>query len=180
MKKKPFTISTSHLANANTYMPIEDKIRYSHIIAQASMEDAGIDPQNEDGEKILPLPELKEENSAMKKMLLMQLFLEHYLNIEIPEMTAELYDYYAGNHLFNQIERFKSTADLRDRAFDILSDFRDFKKMVDTEIFNIRSRANDTLSRFTASMQIYATPENIEKMKSEFERISLSKKQEGN
>ena len=110
---------------------------------------------------------------ATKQILLLRTLLGFYFDIEVtPEADAyEQYDFYAGEHIYNQLERYKSTA-WKNKAFDILSDFKEFRKFVDTEIFNIRANWNDPVARFTAAVQILSTPENIKELWGELQRTS--------
>lgn len=168
-----FTLTREILAKANTYMPLGDKKALASDIARASVR-----PMKQvrwDGIHIIPdeeydadkdptaLPDIMEEDIATKNALLLNVLLGYYLDIAVdPEAdSAEVYDYYAGGHLLNQIERFKSDRELKNIAFDLMDDFRDFKKMVDVMIFNHKTNANDPLKRFDAMLSVLATPDNL-------------------
>jgi len=174
-------------------MPLQSKRELANEVARAS-----IRPMKQvrwNGIHIIPdedydadrdptaLPDLMEEDVAMKNALLLNILLGYYLDIEIDlEKDAdEIYDYYAGGHLLNQIERFKSDRELKNIAFDLMDDFREFKKMVDTIIFNQKQNANDPLKRFDAMLTVFSTPENIKAMVDRLQKDSdemVSKVQE--
>lgn len=171
-----FELTRDKLAAAKTYMPLQTKRALANEVARAS-----IRPMKQvrwNGIHIIPdedydadkdptaLPDLMEEDVALKNALLLNILLGYYLDIEInPEDGAdEIYDYYAGGHLLNQIERFKSDRELKNIAFDLMDDFREFKKMVDTIIFNQKQNANDPLKRFDAMLTVFSTPDNIKAM----------------
>lgn len=173
MENKILIVSDSMLINSRTYIPLEEKMQYAKQIAEACVEDADVAEQNKIGEKLLPLPNLKVENMAMKKMLMLQVLLGAYLHIEIKEMTIKKYDEYAGCHILNQIERYRSNNTFRDIAYDLISDYREFEKIVATEIYNIKATANDPMARAIAIMQVYSTPENVQKAIEELKKMNL-------
>ena len=81
--------------------------------------------------------------------------------MEEAEDGYEQYDRYASGHLLNQIERFKGDRETKNAAFDLMEDFREYKKFVDTIIYNEKQNRNDPLQRFTATLEVMSTPENI-------------------
>ena len=101
----------------------------------------------------------------------MSVLLMEYLKVTIPDDFSDKdYDRYASSHILNQLERFKSNAELKDKVFDLLNDYRDFKKILDTEIFNEKEVRNDSVERLSAAISIVSNPENIAKMKDELEK----------
>lgn len=171
-----FELTREKLAAAKTYMPFQTKRALANEVARAS-----IRPMKQvrwDGIHIIPdedydadkdptaLPDLMEEDVAMKNALLLNILLGYYLDIEVntDNNADEEYDFYAGGHILNQIERFKSDRELKNIAFDLMDDFREFKKMVDTIIFNQKQNANDPLKRFDAMLTVFSTPDTIKAM----------------
>ena len=175
----PFIITKEHLKNAKTYMPIADKIETAKTIADLCLENIDIDEQNAIGESLISLPHLKGENLALKTILLTNTLLGYYLDISIPaekedgtEINVfERHDYYAGGHLLNQIERFKSDPEVKDIAFDLLSDYKEFKKIVDTELYNAKSNANDPIPRFSSTVAVLSTEDSMKKILEEIKAI---------
>lgn len=168
---KHFHITDEMMSKATTYMPLQSKQDIARQIADLCLVPMKTAEQNKPGEKILAMPYLRAEDTALKQVLLLRTLLGYYFDIEVEDTdnAQEQYDYYAGAHIFNQLERYKST-EYKASAFDILSDFKDFRKMVETEIYNIRANWNDPIGRFTSAIQLFSTPENIEAIKAELER----------
>ena len=165
----PFTLTKEHLIHARTYMPIYDKIQTAKAIAELSLVDIDTDEQNKVGETLIALPHLKGEDLTKKHMVLCNTLLGYYFDIDMPEKNPdgsdvdpyERHDYYAGGHLLNQIERFKSDPEVKDIVFDLLADYKEFKKIVDTEIYNRKSNTNDLIPRFAAAVAVLASPESV-------------------
>lgn len=169
---KYFELTDEIMRNANTYMPIEDKTELAKTIAEQCVIDLPTAEQNLQGEKLLALPYIKVENRELKALCLMQVLLSHYLGVLDSEstLTVEKYNFYAEGSILNQIERYKSNYDLKNKAFDLLADFKEFRKFVDIEINNLITANNDPLARFIASIQVLSTPENIKKAVEELQK----------
>lgn len=171
--EKHFMITDDLMEKAKSYMPISEKRDLSRQIADLCLIPMKTAEQNRAGEKLLAMPNMRAEDMATKQILLLRTLLGFYFDIEVDSKADayEQYDFYAGEHIYNQLERYKSTA-WKNKAFDILSDFKEFRKFVDTEIFNIRANWNDPVARFTAAVQILSTPENIKELLGELQRTS--------
>lgn len=168
-----FKLTDEMLYRATTYMPIEDKAELAKIIARQCVVDLPTAEQNLQGEKFLALPYIKGENRELKALCLMHVLLSQYLKIEIETpFDEEKFNYYAEGSILNQIERYKSNFGLKDTAFDLLADFKEFRKFVDVEINNLITVSNDPLARLTASIQVFSTPENIKKVVDELKKVS--------
>lgn len=156
-----FELSKEMILGAKTYMPLVMKEKLGRDIARSCLSAARTSEQNRI--RSVPLPDLMEENAALKSVLLLNTLLGYYFDIELKETDNpyETYDYFAGGHLLNQIERFKSDRETKNAAFDILDDFREFRKITDTILFNEKAKANDPISRLDAAITLLATPENI-------------------
>lgn len=167
-------ITKEMFAAAKTYMPLLSKIELSKIIAEKSVGRVNVardNPMYEEIHKLFPLPSLESELYGMKIILTLNVILAYYFGIDIKtdekgEISEAIYDSYAESHILNQIDRFKSDASLRNKAFDILSDIKEFKKMIDTEIYNLRMIRNDPLARLISGLSVSLTKENLEKIKS--------------
>lgn len=174
-----FILTDEMMKKAKTYMPISEKIATAKVIAKNCVGNIKVAEQNKEGNKILSLPEIKSEDLALKTILLQNVLLGYYFDIDLDpnEDSYKQYDYYAGGHLLNQLERYKSNPELKNKAFDLLTDYKEFKKLVDTEIYNCKTNENDTLGRLTASMQLLSSPKNIkelsETLKKEMDEYSV-------
>lgn len=173
MGKNTFKVTEEILKNASDYIPLSRKILLAKTIARFCIEKSKTAAQNEKGLEFLALPTLWVDDLETKSLYTMSVLLTEYLKIQIPEdFTDENYDQYASTHILNQLERFKSNVILKDKVFDLLNDFRDFKKLLDTEIFNEKEVRNDPIARLSAAISIVSNPENIKKMQEELERTA--------
>jgi len=162
-----FELTREHMEQAQTYMPLESKIELANIIANLCLKPMPVaSPKVYKGDDVF-VPQLVEEDMAVKNILLTNVLLSHYFDIEtgtdIDDTDAfATYDKYAGGHLLNQIERFKSDKDLKNKAFDIAEDWREFKKIVDTKIYNVKQNTNDPIARIATLISLLGTPESLQ------------------
>ena len=171
MGKKKFNVTEDLLRNASDYIPLSRKVAIAKVIAPKCIAKSKTAQQNQKGLEFLSLPTLWVDDLETKNLYTMSVLLTEYLKIEIPEeFTDETYDEYASTHILNQLERFKSVLSLKDKVFDLLNDFRDFRKILDTEIFNEKEVRNDPVARLSAAISIISNPENIKKMQAELEK----------
>ncbi len=168
-----FIITREILKKANTYMPIGTKNDVARTIAKNALSETPTAEQNKEGEKILALPYLKTENYAIKQMQLMSVLLTFYLDIElIAPFTENDYDLYASSRLLAQLENYKKDVEVKEIAFAILADYKEFEKAVNIEIYNQRCVENDSIARFTEGMSIMADPENVKKLYDELKKAA--------
>ena len=171
--EKHFVLTDEIMKNAVSYMPIEDKADMANVIAKKCVVDIPTAQQNLDGEKFLALPYIKGEDRELKAMCVMNVLLEYYLKIKVEKpFTEDHYNFYASGSILNQIERYKSNFDLKNKAFDLLADYKEFRKFVDNEIANLIAVNNDPLARFMASISVLSNPENIKKAVEELKIVS--------
>ena len=75
----------------------------------------------------------------------------------------------------------KTSPAVRDGVFDILTDYRELKGMVDAQIFAKIRNANDPLARIAAAIAVSLTPERVselgEQIKSLQKEISGTKEE---
>ena len=178
-----FELTKEMMGAARTYMPLQTKKVLAETIADKCVkpmkrlkwDGIHIKPKEEweeDGNDPTALPDLMEEDVALKMCLLQNVLLSWYFDVEMDEANIgyDQYDYYAGGHLLNQIERFKSDREVKNAAFDLMEDFREFRKMVDTIIYNYKMNANDPLKRFDAMLTVFSSPENIQALVTELQK----------
>jgi hypothetical protein len=171
MGKKKFKVTEDLVRNANDYIPLSRKLAIAKVIAPKCIEKSKTAEQNQKGLEFLALPTLWVDDLETKSLYTMSVLLTEYLKVDLPEdFTDAIYDEYASTHILNQLERFKSVLSLKDKVFDLLNDFRDFKKLLDTEIFNEKEVRNDPVARMSAAISIVSNPESIKKMQSELEK----------
>ena len=90
---------------------------------------------------------------------------------EVYLLSADDYDRWAGGHVLNQIERRKARPETRDKAFDLLSDYRELEKMFKTEIYSLLQAMNDPVSRMQENMAKAITPEVMQKNMAELRKV---------
>lgn len=135
-----FEITKDMLKHANTYMPIEMKIILSKQIANMCVVDAPTDKENGFSVKV--------EDSMMKNVQCLLVLVDYYLKADVKDKISEnnafeIHNDIACGNPVNQMERFKFDPDTKRIAFDILSDYREFKKAVNTEVMNLLTVCND-------------------------------------
>lgn len=174
-----FVVTKDILRGAISYMPLKTKVEIAKDIADNCLKDIDTDEQNKIGESIISLPHLKGEDLAMKNILLLGQLLTYYFHLDIHDKDADgndldpfvIYDYFCEGHLLNQIERFKSDPEVKDKVFDLLADYKDFKKIVETEIYNRKSNANDPIPRLSAAIAVMTSQETLTTIVSEIQKL---------
>lgn len=168
-----FIITEEMIKNATDYIPLAAKQAIAKSIAENSIQPIEMSVLKAEADSTLALPQIYEENWLLKKMYLAQSFLTEYLHIELPvTFGVKEYDEYFASHPFNQLERMKSKVatpdeNTRNKIFDILADYDELKKLVNTEIANEKAARNDVAERVLAAVTVGTTPEFIEKLSNE-------------
>lgn len=181
-----FKVTKEMLKNAITYMPLSIKKDVSKQIAELCLVDIDTDEQNKIGESLIALPHLKGEDLALKSILMLNTLIGFYFDQDLPDTdengeeldSFKKYDEYAGGHLLNQIERFKSDPEVKDIVFDLMSDYKEFKKMVDTELYNMKANANDPIPRFSAAVAVLGAPETMATIIEEIKKVGEGRSEE--
>ena len=171
-----FLITDEILKRAVTYMPIAEKAATAKVVARECLQ------RDETPEAHGAFPPLWRENQHLKALMLMQILLTDYLGVNIGidgDFNSRVYDKYGKSHVLNQLERYKGNAELKDTVFDILTDYKDLRKMIDAEIYAEKAKRNDTLLRLSLAADLAATPENVKAIAEEIARMSDEMKEEG-
>ena len=142
------TITKEMLIEAKDYIPLMAKEAWVAENAIKCFDKLAITAGGE------AVPPMYMVNTGMKSRLLMGAFIKLYFGLAFEAdaddselMTVEDYDNWAGSHVFNQIERFKSDKDMRDKCYDLLIDYRDFEKRFSAQINGILTVQNDSVMR---------------------------------
>lgn len=152
--------------NAESYVPLPSKAAEARLYAQYCIDKADI-IVGEKGKDKEVLPPIYQENPMMKSLFGMQFLLYHYFHKLAPDengdiiLTAKEYDEWGEGSILNTIERFKMSKnlDIRNKAFDIATDYREFYRMLGTEIASALNANNDLLARFVEFFKASITPE---------------------
>jgi len=160
------------ILNATTYMPIELKSKTAKAIAVSSIAvvNVNMDITDDDGEKTQKsLPPRYTEDAMTKMAWQLRMLLVYYLKQDLgtDDMTAAQYDEWGKVAVFNQLDRMKQSknAEVRNRVYDILDDYRELCKMVSTEIAMELTVRNDPFNRLAVWLFEQIPPEFIEKLK---------------
>lgn len=174
---KEFKVSREMLEAAETYMPLEDKVYYARDIASRCLSPAKTSEENRAGEELLAFPNLYREDIFLKQMLLQNILLGFYLNVDVSACGKEgfaMYDFFAASNIQGSIQRWKTDAELREKCFALLDDFREFERMVNAEIKEQKAVHNDPLARFTAAIAAGSDPETIKRALAELQKLSTA------
>nr|DAP33640.1 MAG TPA: hypothetical protein [Caudoviricetes sp.] len=164
-KKKPFVITPEMMAKAKTYMPLQVKQTLSQDIAKMVV--VAVDYNDQDiTPELMAVPPMMIERQDLKAVCLQRVFLSFYFDIDFTNQgdDTESFDYYGSSHYFNQLIRYKNNSSYKETAYNIEADFKEFKKFVETEVYNCKMVQSDSLVRLLKGISLFATPENVQKM----------------
>ena len=178
-----FELTKDMMKRAITYMPLAEKTIYAELIARRCLKPIKPLKKDDNIESFLIIPSVVGEDILQKEQMLLNVLLSHYFDIKLPQINADLYDKYMGSHFLNQLERFKGDPEYKTKAFDILTDFKTIKKMVDIEIYNYKTKENDIAERVLKGLSLWSAermtndPEYLKKMTEEIKRFAETAKQ---
>lgn len=121
------------------------------------------------------LPPYYKENAVTKAKYMLSALLTVYLGVKDIKMEDgdpwmpgdDECDAYFASFPLSQLERIKKTTqdkELRDKIYDLLSDYRALEKLLNAECYGMLPAMNDTLSRFQMMMSAQTTPEAMESL----------------
>lgn len=154
---------------ARAYLPLMQKTEIVAHCAERCIDRVVVNT----GEKFRgDTPPMYRENGQRKRRYLLGVLVRGYLAIDFDGcegdpwlMSADDYDRMGGLTLLNKIDRMKKEGDaLRDKAFDLLADYRDLEKMLNTEIYANLNIMNDPVARMNMAMQSAVTPESLQEL----------------
>ena len=126
-------------AGARTYIPLMKKAEIVSHCAERCIDRVVVNT----GEKFRgDTPPMYRENGQRKRRYLMGILAKAYLRLSFDAaeddewlMSADDYDRMGVIHVMNRIERMKAAKGMeREKAYDLIGDFRDLEKMLNTEI----------------------------------------------
>lgn len=170
-----FTITKEIMANAKTYIPIAMKEMIASEMARACVKETykvrpHADKTPYDGDYGLA-PNWCESVSS-KARVMMTILLSQYLRVWGDEAAFLCdigeYDQWAEAHILNQIERFKGS-EYREKAFDILSDYREMEKYLNSAVYSVLRELNDPATRIISAIGVMFSAEGLEDAKSKIE-----------
>lgn len=166
--RETYVVTEEAMAEVNTYVPIRIKTELVDLIADKCLIPSQI-TASLNGEE-MAMPTMYREDSNRKSRYLMGVFVRLYLcgtfdsgdDEDIWLIPEDEYDKWAGGHIFNQIERFKQNPKFKNTCFDMMSDYKDFEKRLNLEVYSYLNAMNDDVARQLAAMQASVTPDSVE------------------
>lgn len=168
-----FVITPEMVKRANCYVDLLTKSAIAAQGAKQCVTTVHIQLEN----TAAPVPDRAQENVLVKARLMMGMLAAYYLKIPFEgqdddlAMPLNIYDQWAASHVMNQLERMKSNAEVRDKVFDLLTDFKEWQKMLNTEIYALLKHRNDTCTRILEMMEKQSTPEAFQNAVGEIQRL---------
>lgn len=163
-----FTAET--IINAESYVPLEKKVEFINYASERCFTSLKI-TSNPETAQAKVMPSMYKINAALKSRYLLGAFLklylkEEYVPVEGDEwlLSQDDYDNYKSGHLFNEMNRFKSNNEIRDKVFDILSDFKELTTMFEEELAGSLHALNDVVSRIYMAFTEMVTPDQVSEM----------------
>ena len=162
-------ITKEQLLKANTYIPIVEKSQLCEALAKSCV--VRVELSVGEGETATPLPPRYQESLVDSSMMKLDVLLSRYLGVKSMDepITAEIYDQYA--HIRNDLERFKSDKECRDLVFDLLEDYKDFEKRLNSEIYNFLQSQNDVVGRLALYITQMSSEEYLGQLTADIERL---------
>ena len=168
-----FEITEEMMRNAKSYIPLNAKEYIAHTSAPGCIkrifdydfnrgENGGYLEEKDDLPTTMPI---YGEDTAYRSRIVMGTVMRFYFDIDIgPNINIpnEDYDMYAGSHVMNQIERFKANPELKSKAFDMLTDIRDFERRLNCAIYSLLQLKNDVGSRVMTTLGAMMSQEALE------------------
>lgn len=164
-----FKITHEMMVKADTYIPVATKELIASTVARACVKPTcmihGYDEKDEayyNGE--WGLTPVYCESASSKARIMMTVLCVYYLHAWGDDSklmcSPEEYDAMASAHILNQIERYKS-GEFREKAFDLLSDYREMEKYMNSAIYAVLREMNDSPKRIMEALGNTATPEGL-------------------
>ena len=155
-------ITPEIVKNATDYIPLMKKQEMAETIAQKCIVKVLMKyTEKGDGTDSVPMPDRYQEYHMYTNLYLMGVLAHEYLHIpyegdgtgkeiidyENLKMPANVYDQWGASHVLNQLEQMKTDRELREKVFDLLNDYKDFRWMLAHEIDILLGHNNDVVTR---------------------------------
>ena len=190
--KQKIILTEESVKNAVSYVPLKTKEEFCDYCSVRCMEKVQITMTDANG---TAMPDMWIENTSAKARCLMTALLVLYLGHPVKEvereegnlwlMTEEMYDTCGMSHIINQLDRMKGTAAVRDKVFDLLRDYRELEKKLNTAIYSNLSIQNDAANRIFMKLTMDTSAEALEEqrkaladLQEQLEEMKKSKTQE--
>ena len=167
------TLTEEDIRNAVSYLPLAKKTAMARAYAQDCLLQFDISTGNEDIDKVFP--SRFQENPQKRMLYGMLVLLREYLKkMEDEDLSTEQYDVWGASSIFNQLDRFKSSKDpeIRNKVYDLVDDYREFYRMLGTEINSLAEAKNDFLARFVQYVSLSQSPEALQEQLEQLEKLT--------
>ena len=185
-------LTEDSIKKAVSYAPVAMKENFVDHCAMKCLQRVQV---NLDVDNDTAMPNMYMEDTFTKSRYLMTALAVLYLGIPMKEVQSEIndawlmerdeYDRWAMSHVLNQLERMKGKAELRDKVFDLLRDYRDLEKRLSTAIYSALNVMNDPANRFfqkiqmdTSAEALEASKKNLEDLMAEVEKMKAEKEEQ--
>ena len=160
-------ITPEIVKNATDYIPLMKKQEMAETIAQKCIVKVLMKyTEKGDGTDSVPMPDRYQEYHMYTNLYLMGVLAYEYLHIpyegdgtgkeiidyENLKMPANVYDQWGASHVLNQLEQMKTDRELREKVFDLLNDYKDFRWMLAHEIDILLGHNNDVVTRMMQAL----------------------------
>lgn len=160
-------ITPEIVKNATDYIPLMKKQEMAETIAQKCIVKVLMKyTEKGDGTDSIPMPDRYQEYHMYTNLYLMGVLAHEYLHIpyegdgtgkeiidyENLKMPANVYDQWGASHVLNQLEQMKTDREMREKVFDLLNDFKDFRWMLAHEIDILLGHNNDVVTRMMQAL----------------------------
>lgn len=175
-----FKITKAIMEQADTYIPIAMKEMIASDVARVCVKETStVRPNGEEeeqGDEYAFAPTFC-ESTGSKARVMMTILLSVYLHIwgdDTPLLCdIESYDQWARAHVLNQLERFKA-GEYREKAFDLLADYKEMEKYLNSAIYAVLREMNDPVQRTIHVLSQFASAGNIEDAKNTVGTLQLA------
>ena len=164
------TLDAELVKKADTYLTIAQKNRLVEIFTAGCIEQVDMRLES-DTRSIQPMPPRWQESTLGKRLVMSYVLAGVYLHLidaseifsERPTFRFSEEEYDSFSQIFSQLEGFKRDSDpeVKAAAFSILSDYKDFEKLLNASIYNMLQARNDVVSRVMMMFTRQTTPEAI-------------------
>lgn len=174
MEEKELKILTEEdIRKATKYVPLAQKTAMARAYAQDCLLQFELSTGNDEVDKVFP--SRFQENPQKRMLYGMLVLLREYLHkMEDEDLSTEQYDAWGESAIFNQLDRFKSSKDpeIRNKVYDLVDDYREFYRMLGTEINSLCEAKNDFLARFVQYVTLSQSPEALQEQLEKLEELT--------
>ena len=160
---KRITITEDMLSNARTFIPLAEKEEFISYCAPRCF--VIVEIGKRESSDLMEPPICKEDFFRKRRYImgaLAKLYLKQDYLTEDDDawlMSREDYDMWAASHIYNQLERFKANPSVRNKAFDLLADFKLLEKCLNIETYGLLQAVNDPCTRIAEMIIKSTTPD---------------------